>query len=96
MIAVRFHPAADLELLQATAWYVERSDTAAAGFVREIEHALSRIGETPDRYPLTRFGRRRFVLLNYPYDVVYRVTRAAVEIIAVAHHSRRPGYWRSR
>lgn len=70
MTVVNFHPAADEELLEATTWYIERSPTAAAGFVREIEHALARIAEGPNRYPLTRFGRRRFVLLNYPYDVV--------------------------
>lgn len=96
MVDVSFHPAADDELLEATTWYVERSATAAAGFVREIEHALERIAEAPERYPLTRHGRRRFVLLNYPYDVVYRVRPGVVEIVAVAHHSRRPGYWRNR
>jgi len=77
-------------------WYVERSATAAASFVRAIEHALSRIAEGPERYPLTRLGRRRFVLVNYPYDVVYRVGQTEVEIIAIAHHARRPAYWRSR
>ena len=96
MATIRFHPAADEELLDATEWYVERSATAAAGFVREIEHALARIAEAPERYPVTRFGRRRFVLLNYPYDVVYRIVRNEIEIIAVSHHARRPGYWRNR
>lgn len=96
MAAVRFHPAADEDLLEAIDWYMARSATAAAGLVREIEHALARIGEAPERYPLTRFGRRRFVLLNYPYDVVYRILAGEVEIIAVAHHSRKPAYWRGR
>jgi len=96
MTAVSFHPAADEELLEATDWYVRRSATAAAGFVREIEHALARILEAPERYPLTRFGRRRFVLMSYPYDIVYRVTRSEIEIIAVAHHARKPAYWRER
>lgn len=93
---VRFHPDADVELIDATEWYLERSAVAAEGFVREIEHALARIAEAPERYPLTRYGRRRFVLLNYPYDVVYRVLPDEVEIVAVAHHARRPGYWRTR
>jgi plasmid stabilization system protein ParE len=96
MASVSFHPAADEELTEATEWYGARSQTAAVGFVREIEHALARIAESPERYPLTRFGRRRFVLLNYPYDVVYRIVGAEVEIIAIAHHARRPAYWRDR
>jgi plasmid stabilization system protein ParE len=70
MRIVSLHPAAEDELIEATEWYIARSATAAAGFVREIEHALARIAEAPERYPLTRFSRRRFVLLNYPYDVV--------------------------
>lgn len=43
MIAVEFHPAADEELVEATEWYARRSAKAAAGFVREIEHAVARI-----------------------------------------------------
>ena len=96
MTGVRFHPAADADLLEATEWYAERSSFAATGFLREIEHAVARIGEAPKRYPSTRLGCRRFVLLNYPYDVVYRVSQVEIEIVAVAHHARRPLYWRSR
>lgn len=97
MRSVEFHPAALAELDAATDWYLSRSTTAAAEFVREIEHAMERIAESPLRYPITRFGRRRFVLLKFPYDLVYRVHESArIEIIAVAHHSRRPAYWRAR
>jgi plasmid stabilization system protein ParE len=53
MTVVSFHPAADDELQDATEWYLARSAAAAAGFLREIEHALSRIAEAPERYPLT-------------------------------------------
>jgi plasmid stabilization system protein ParE len=93
---LRFHPAARAELLEAEDWYLKRSVRAAGEFVREVDHALTRIREAPDRYPETRYGRRRFVLLNFPFDLVYRITDHEVEIIAVAHHSRRPAYWRSR
>ena len=97
MTSVEFHPAASAELDAATDWYVERSTSAAAEFVREIEHAIERIAESPLRYPVTRFGRRRFVLLNFPYDLVYRVHKhGRVEIIAIAHHNRKPAYWKTR
>ena len=97
MTSVEFHPAAGAELDAATDWYLSRSITAASAFIREIEHAIERIAESPFRYPVTRFGRRRFVLLKFPYGLVYRTRKdARVEIIAVAHHNRRPAYWRSR
>jgi plasmid stabilization system protein ParE len=47
MNTVRFHPTADEELVEATEWYIARSAVAAAGFVREIEHALAQIAEAP-------------------------------------------------
>jgi len=72
MTSVEFHPAAQTELTTATDWYLERSKSAAAEFLREVQHAVQRIAESPERYPVTRNGRRRFVLLNFPFDLVYR------------------------
>ena len=91
-----FHPAARHELFKYQRWYLERSESAAAGFEHEIDHAVSRISEAPLRYPVTFRNRRRFVLLKYPFDLIYRILEAEVEIIAVAHHSRRPHYWARR
>jgi plasmid stabilization system protein ParE len=93
---VRFHPAARRELLHAADWYLERSPTAAAGFEEEIAHAIERITEAPERYAITRTDRRRFVLLKYPFNIVYRIREDHIEIVAVAHNSRRPGYWLGR
>ena len=93
---VSFHPAARRELLKYQRWYLERSESAAAGFEREIDHAISRIVKAPERYATTGRGRRRFVMLKYPFDLIYRILESKIEIIAVAHHSRRPEYWIKR
>jgi hypothetical protein len=51
---------------------------------------------TRSRWP--RHGRcaRRYVVPRFPFSSVYRMREDEVEIIAVAHGRRRPGYWRSR
>jgi hypothetical protein len=36
------------------------------------------------------------VLRRFPFLLVFRITDVGVEIIAVAHGCRRPGYWRDR
>lgn len=94
--SLKFHPAARAELIEAEGWYLVRSVAAAREFVRQIEHALGRIAEAPERYPLTKHGRRRFVMIEFPFDLVYRVSQHEIEIIAIAHHARKPGYWRAR
>jgi len=54
MANVEFHPAARAELTGAAESYLVRSAMAAIEFAREIERAIERIGEFPQRYPVTR------------------------------------------
>jgi plasmid stabilization system protein ParE len=96
MKPVTFHREADQELTEAEAWYYERSEIAAHAFALEIDHAIRSIAEAPLRWPKGRRGERRFVLDRFPYTVLYRVRDDHVFITAVAHQSRRPGYWRHR
>ena len=53
-------------------------------------------GDHPGQFPEYAFGARRVVLQRFPYLTVFRETAAGVEILAVAHGRRRPGYWRDR
>jgi plasmid stabilization system protein ParE len=45
-----------------------------------------------------RVGRyaRRLVMSNWRYAIIYTIERDHLLIVAIAHQSRRPGYWRSR
>jgi hypothetical protein len=36
------------------------------------------------------------VLRRFPYLIVFREGMEGIEIVAVAHGRRRPGYWRDR
>src|SRR5690348_8189250 len=96
MKAVRFHPEADDELAEAREWYEARSEVAAQAFALEIDHAISRILGSPERYPVGHRREHRFVLDRFPYTILYRIREDHVFITAVAHQSRRPEYWRHR
>jgi plasmid stabilization system protein ParE len=95
-LPVSFHPEAMEEAGAAVRWYLERSTTAAGRLVRELAQAIETITEAPERWPVFESGTRRLPLRRFPFLVVYRVSAGAVEIVAVAHGRRRPGYWRSR
>jgi toxin ParE1/3/4 len=41
-------------------------------------------------------GRRRYLRKRFPYSLIYTVCGEEIRIWAVAHHNRRPGYWRER
>ncbi|HEX2078633.1 MAG TPA: type II toxin-antitoxin system RelE/ParE family toxin [Longimicrobium sp.] len=91
-----FLSAAEREFIPAAAWH-ERSRPGLGGeFVEAIEDAVQHAVEHPERGSPYLFGTRRIVLDRFRYSVVYVVRSERVAIIAVAHHRRRPGYWRRR
>jgi len=93
---LRIHDAARKEANHAKAWYRERSIKAARGFADELERVLGRIFDDPSAGPLYLSGTRRAKLHRYPYIIVYKVRGSVVQIVAVAHTSRRSGYWAKR
>jgi len=93
---VVFHPDAVQEAQAALGWYRQRSTLAAEAFLQELDGAIEQIVAAPDRWPSYDFHTRRFLLRRFPYLVVYRETSQTIQVIAVAHGRRRPGYWRDR
>jgi plasmid stabilization system protein ParE len=95
-IQISFHPAAAAEVEAAVQWYAERSSIAAAAFAAEVNTCVERVREAPERWPRYVYETRRYLFPHFPFSLVYRVRHEEIEIVAVAHHRRRPGYWRSR
>jgi toxin ParE1/3/4 len=94
---VKLHPEARADLREGHAFYRSRSPLAAVAFAHQVDAALKRIADAPRQYPAGEYGTREHVLPSrFPYTVVYRVHDDIVIVVAVAHHSREPGYWRNR
>ena len=94
--ALEIHPAALDELKLAVTWYLERSEPAAREFVEEVDRSIELILESPSRWPSGNYATRRFVLKRFPYAITYRGKERSVQILAIAHGHRRPGYWKGR
>jgi plasmid stabilization system protein ParE len=93
---LKYHPAARREIKASHAWYVRQSVQAADGFYEELLPALDRVQEQPRLYPPHLYGTQRVVLDRYPFFIVYRELLHEIQIVAVAHAKRRPGYWAKR
>ena len=94
--SLAFHPEAADEYAAAFLWYDERGAGLAAAFVGEIGRALRLIRETPDRWPRYGARHRRILVRRFPYSLIYLLAPERIWIVAVAHTSRKPGYWRTR
>jgi toxin ParE1/3/4 len=94
---VTFHDEAGADYDSAFDWYVDRSANAAVRFDEVVQQALLDIARAPQRWPRGSYGTRRFLLRGFPYLLIYQETSAeTIQILAVAHTSRRPGYWKER
>lgn len=94
---IQFHDQAAAEYDAAFDWYLERSPDAARNFDSAVEHALSQIEKAPLRWVMGPFNTRRYLLHKFPFLLIYRERPFnEIQIIAVAHTSRRPGYWKTR
>ena len=94
--SVEFHPAASQEVEAAFLWYLARSERAAVLFQHEVERAVKLISVAPERFPVGPHGARKCLLHRFPFAVIYRVLPSTIQILAVAHGRRRPGYWKMR
>jgi plasmid stabilization system protein ParE len=95
-VEIWLHPAAEDEANEIYDWYFDRSPVAAASFRVQLDRTIALIAEAPTRPALYRYGARRMKMRRFPVLVVYRVLEDGVEVIAISHGKRRPGYWRNR
>lgn len=92
-----FHPAAEAEYLEVIAYYESKRPGLGTSFLAEFEAAITVVCLAPHRNPVERPPDiRRKRLKRFPYTVLYREGLNSIEVLAVAHHRRRPHYWLSR
>lgn len=91
------HEAAEQELSEAVLWYEARRPGLGSALIREAASALQGVAEGFDGIPyLGDPAIRRVLLGRFPYSVIFFTSGTTTEVLAFAHHRRRPGYWRSR
>ncbi len=93
---VRILRQAESELRDAVVWYLARSALAASAFRAEVLHKIDALANDADQWPKNDDGIHARVLSRFPYTLHYDIDGTVVTVLAVAHHRRRPGYWRAR
>jgi plasmid stabilization system protein ParE len=94
---VSFNRSAIKDYRQARDYYAERSPATAARFVDAVDAAIKRILLAPDWLSAVSGKYRRVRVEKFPHSLVfYERAENDIRVVAVAHPSRRPGYWRRR
>jgi toxin ParE1/3/4 len=93
--ALEIHPSALEALKFALSWYLERNETAALKFAAELDRAME-LWSRHHNPPAGDHGSRKFVLRRFPFAIFYQEMQAVIQVLAIAHGHRRPGYWKDR
>jgi toxin ParE1/3/4 len=95
MIGYRFLSLAEEEMTEASLFYEAASTGLGSDFLDDVQQAVGRLREYPQAGKAVAPGLRRMLLHRFPFSIIYAETDLIL-VIAIAHHGRRPGYWRSR
>lgn len=91
------HPGAELDLAEASDFYVKQAgEVVARRFLAEFERVARLVDRNPEAGAEIRKNRRRFHLAVFPYTVIYRKLEAGIQVLVVRHQSRKPSYGMSR
>ena len=91
-----FLPEASAEVECVTSDYEARSTGLGVRFRSEVESACAAIVQHPLLWRLRHSGYRRVNLPGFPYYIAFVLDEQQAVIVAVAHASRHPGYFKSR
>lgn len=96
MIPVRYHPAAEDELLAEIGYLEQRVPGLGRQFYGEVRKAEDRLSMFPNSAREVTPGIRQHPLRKFPFSIVYSIEKDGLFILAIAHHRRRPHYWTGR
>jgi plasmid stabilization system protein ParE len=84
-------------------YYLRRYESESPGLGDRLWDDIQTVASLVSEHPLigekvrrTRGLVRRIPLHHFPFFVIYREREDDLEIVALAHSSRKPNYWRNR
>lgn len=96
MIGYLFISPAREEAAEAAEFYDSSEPGLGIEFFEQLNSLIQRLRDFPFAGTPISTRLRASHLKKFPYSVIYYVDGDFLVVIAVAHQSRRPGYWRSR
>ena len=88
-----FDPAALRELVDAADFYDSQSPGLGGQFLDVVHGTLEGLLAFPEACPVLLGETRKLVIERFPYSVMYWTDGEIIAVSAIAHQSRRPGYW---
>lgn len=87
---VTHHPEATEDLNDAARRYRKEDPQLAKRFRDEVKRTLNRVITAPLQFPVIRNNRRRAIVTDFPYYILFEVRGDQIGIMAILHAKRHP------
>jgi len=96
MKPAKYHPHAESEMIHSALFHDERKMGLGNCFLKAVEATESAIREQPLWGQPGEAGTRKWRVKKFPLVLIHREFPDRITVFAVAHFSRKPGYWVER
>jgi toxin ParE1/3/4 len=94
---ISVHAEAKTELADGRNFYqTQAGRVLATDFIEEYDRMANLLGRYPEFGTSFGDGVRKQPMKRFPYNIMYRIRGEVLRILAIAHQSRSPFYWRGR
>ena len=87
---------AEVELVEAAEYYDSEREGLGRAFLDAVRATEQRVRRNPELWALRLGAVRSCRVERFPYRLHYVDEQDRIVVVAVAHTSRRPGYWKDR
>jgi plasmid stabilization system protein ParE len=96
VIGYRLLPPAEEEMTEAALFYEQARPGFGDIFFDDVQHAIDTVRERPMIGEEIGYGFRRTLARRFPFTIIYFIESSEIVVVAVAHQSRSPEYWKER
>lgn len=93
---LRVRAVAKREYIDAIDWYDQREPGLGSRFSLAVDAVLDELSHATNRWPEIEKGVRQAPVPDWPFTVIYQVTRLSIGVVAIFHTSRNPQDWMQR
>jgi toxin ParE1/3/4 len=92
----KYHPLAQSELIDSALYYENRHTGLGDRFLTAVDNSLKLVREHPGLGAPSDRGARILRVKKFPFGIVYKEYDEHIFVVAIAHFSRKPGFWHRR
>lgn len=91
--AIRYHPFFEADVIDAAAWYDQRSPLIGAAFVVEVSRAVHELTQDPGRRSVVDFGVPYWPVSRFPFVILYDLHGDELLVLGVMHTAQESRKW---